>query len=241
MTSSLIDNVVYHDTPEGISLLFVPAGIVSRVLAALIDLLVRIGLFLIFVVILSFFDQLGAGLLSIVAFLLMWFYPVFFDLFYDGQTIGKRLLKLSVCMDNGLPVTWQASMIRNLLMVADFLPVMFCVGMVTMLFHGRAKRLGDMVAGTMVVHRPAVLSVVEDVMAHPAILPPMALSLDEQQAILNFVARAKTLPDDRIVELASILTQMTGKQDIDEVGDEILGYANAIVGTKASSTTQTVE
>lgn len=233
MNTPLIDNITHHDTPEGISLSFMPASVVPRILAWFVDFCVRMLLLVVLGLIFSVFGQLGLGLISLLFFLLMWFYAVFFEVFWHGQTIGKRLFRIRVCMDNGMPITWQASMIRNLLLAADFLPMGFFAGIFTMLFHHRSKRLGDIVAGTMVVHITTAAAHF-DVIKAPAILPPMSLNLDEQRAILSFVERADGLTEGRVVELVQILAPLTGKDDIEQAGDEIVGYANAIVGTDSS-------
>ena len=78
--------------------------------------------------------------------------PVAFELGQHGATPGKRMYGLKVVMDNGLPVTPAASLARNLLRVADFLPFAFSGAIVSMLLRGDYKRLGDIAAGTLVVH-----------------------------------------------------------------------------------------
>lgn len=225
----MITNTISYNTPEGISLELVPASFVPRAMAWLIDALVR-GLILVVVsFVLLLIDLGGLGLMSLVYFVVFWFYSVLFEVFRDGQTIGKRMFNIRVCMDNGLPVSWQASVIRNLLIMADFLPFGFFAGLVTSLFNKQSKRLGDIVAGTMVVYeeRQAGISAIKTC---PPILPPMALRLNEQQAILMFAERASSLPEQRRLELAKILMEMTGKSDAGRASDEILGYANAIIG-----------
>ena len=80
-----------------------------------------------------------------------------FELHASGATPGKRVFNLKVVMDNGLPVTPAASMTRNLLRVADFLPFGFGFAIASMLVRRDYKRLGDIAAATLVVHeqRPA--------------------------------------------------------------------------------------
>ncbi len=90
----------------------------------------------------------------IVAFLLEWLYPVAFELTRWGATPGKRALGLKVVMDNGLPVTPAASLTRNLLRVADFLPFLYGFATVCLLTRRDFKRLGDLAAATLVVYQP---------------------------------------------------------------------------------------
>ena len=77
-----------------------------------------------------------------------------FELRRAGATPGKRTMGLKVVMDNGLPVTPAASITRNLLRVADFLPLAFAAAAVSMLTRADGKRLGDIAAATLVVHQP---------------------------------------------------------------------------------------
>ncbi len=75
-----------------------------------------------------------------------------FELSRSGSTPGKRVFRLRVVMDNGLPITPGASLTRNLLRVADFLPFLFGFAIVSMLLRKDCKRLGDIAAATLVVH-----------------------------------------------------------------------------------------
>lgn len=225
----MIDNLVTHETPEGIRLALMPAGLLPRAMAWLLDTLIRgivmslagTGLF--------YLGATGVGLYLLLAFLIFWLYPVLFEVLRDGQTIGKRLFNIYVCMDNGMPIGWQASMIRSLLAMADFLPFGYFTGVIAILFSQSNKRLGDMVAGTLVAHLPQSRPMPQPI-AHRAILPPMPLNLEEQRAVLSFVERADSLPDERVVELVGILAPMTRCANVDDAGDEIVGYANAIMG-----------
>ena len=72
-----------------------------------------------------FTGGIGTALTLILFFLAEWFYPVFFELSPAGATPGKRAFGLKVVMDNGLPVTAAASVTRNLLRFADFLPFLY--------------------------------------------------------------------------------------------------------------------
>ena len=94
---------------------------------------------------------LGQGLMLLGFFLLEWFYPVFFEL-RSGATPGKRAMGLRVVHDDGTPVGAVASVIRNLLRVADFLPLFYAAGLVSCLVDRDFRRLGDLAAGTLVVH-----------------------------------------------------------------------------------------
>src|SRR5208282_5922974 len=94
----------------------------------------------------------GMGLLLIILFLLEWFYPVAFEVLARGQTPGKKLMDLRVLRADGAPVGWSRSTVRSLLAFADFLPFGFAAGLTAMLVSRRFQRLGDLAAGTVVVH-----------------------------------------------------------------------------------------
>ena len=104
---------------------------------------------------LGLLGRFGVGLLMIFFFGLEWFYPVLFELLPGRATPGKRALGLKVVMDDGLPMTPAASLIRNLLRAADFLPFALRLRPARrMLLRPDFKRLGDLAAGTLVVHAP---------------------------------------------------------------------------------------
>lgn len=232
----MIDNLSQRQTPEGIELSLMPAGIVPRLGAWLIDALCRAGLMIVVVMLVQFIG-IGAGGVALIAFFLIeWFYPVLFEVFRGGQTIGKKQYGLVVCQDDGTPIRWQASMLRNLLRTADFLPFAFLGGMVAMLFHKESKRLGDIVAGTLVVYADDRYTNANIPTASPIALP-IPLQLDEQQAILAFAEREQSLPLGRKVELANILTPVVSSGRLSttvgthDMPKQIIGYANTILGT----------
>ncbi|WP_227430334.1 RDD family protein [Psychrobacter sp. I-STPA6b] len=149
----MIDNVAKHPTPEGLMLTLVPAGLLPRCSAWLIDFSIRMVIIMIVFWIAIWFREAGMGLFAIAYFLIYWGYSVFFEVYRGGMTPGKKSRGIYVCHDDGTPISLQASLIRNLLRVADFLPIGFMAGIVAILFNRQSKRLGDMVAGTVVVYR----------------------------------------------------------------------------------------
>lgn len=235
MSEPVIDNLIERQTPEGVELSLMPAGLLPRMGAWLLDFMIRLAVLLALTAALGVFGLAGQGLILIGYFLLDWFYAVFFEVFYNGQTIGKKQFGLQVCQDDGTPIRWQASMIRNLLRVADFLPFAFFSGFVSMMFHPASKRLGDIVAGTLVVYIDEMQDDYNIPQREPIALP-MPLQLDEQQAILAFAERNASLPPERRQELAQILRPVsTSNPNVlsnpaTDMSDEIMGYANTIVG-----------
>jgi uncharacterized RDD family membrane protein YckC len=151
------------DTPEQVELEFAVAGIGSRFVAVLIDHLLQAGFYFVFFIlgailfgaIANRINLLGkwalAGFIAL-NFLLIWGYYTLFEAFWHGQTPGKHIMKLRVIKDSGRQITLFESMARNLLRVIDYLPALYLAGVVTMLCTKRNQRLGDLGAGTIVVH-----------------------------------------------------------------------------------------
>jgi len=189
-------------TPEGVSLHLPAAGPVPRALAWLIDLGIRGGLMMVCSMVFAVLGRGGVGLYAVALFVVVWFYPVVFEATW-GRTPGKRALGLRVVAANGAPVGWLASFVRNLLRVVDMLPFAYTAGLVTSLADPWSRRLGDMVAGTLVVHEPRADTVrpppTEAVMAPSAMLLPY-----EQSALIAFAERAPRLTHERQVELAEL-------------------------------------
>lgn len=200
----MLDTTNTYETPEGIELELNIAGAVVRSGAWLIDALLRFILYLVVATVFGIFGKAGDGIVLILFFLIEWFYPVFFEL-HSGATPGKKQFNLIVCHDNGTPIGWQASVTRNLLRVADFFPVMFGAGLVSMLLNKNSKRLGDIVAGTVVVYRQEVNANYNIKKTNPLALPAPLL-LEEQRAVLDFAERANTFSSERREELAQLLT-----------------------------------
>ncbi|WP_226670246.1 RDD family protein [Metabacillus litoralis] len=153
-------------TPEFVSLKFQPAGLGSRTAALLIDhliltiinVLVLISLFLLmydmpFELFLMYeFYSYPIAITIIVLFVLNWGYFFALEFFYGGKTIGKKIIGIRVIQDNGHSITLLSSFIRNLLRIIDTLPANYLLGMIMIFFHSKHKRVGDLVAGTIVIH-----------------------------------------------------------------------------------------
>jgi len=155
------------ETPEQTSIEFPLAGIGSRFLAVLIDTLIQTGTLIVLGLI---FVGLGysmrgvfrglspvagiwiTALLIFLFFLLTHGYFMLFEAIWNGQTPGKRLTHIRVIKDSGQPITAIDSVGRNLLRVVDQLPFAYGIGVLCAAVSPQSKRLGDYVAGTVVVH-----------------------------------------------------------------------------------------
>lgn len=194
-------------TPEGVALHLPVAGPVPRALAWLLDLMLRMGLLLVASIILGIARSAGMGLYLALLFAVLWFYPVLFEVLSDGRTPGKRALGLRVVASDGSPVGWRASFARNLLRTVDMLPFGYAAGLVAMLADPGARRIGDMVAGTLVIHRLREDGMSDAPMV-PALAPAIALQPSEQAAVVAFAERAPALGDARRDELADIASPL---------------------------------
>jgi uncharacterized RDD family membrane protein YckC len=225
--------VVGAETPEGILLELRPAGLSPRFYAVLVDWLVRLAVMYAAAVLTAFMGGIGMAFWLVLAFALEWFYPMAFELTPSGATPGKKAFGLKVVMDNGLPVTPAASMARNLLRVADFLPFAYGFAIVSMLLRPDCKRLGDIAAATVVVHVPrAARRIALDDVA--PVMPARPLAPDDQAAVIAFASRAPKLTPERLDELAALAGAVSGDagRSGPEVTRRVLGVAQWVLGRR---------
>lgn len=211
MPDRAIDTIEPVGTPEGISLNLRPAGPVSRAAAWLLDTLIRWAVIFALVFTLGWLQMLGMTLLVLIWFLITWWYPVLFEVLADGATPGKRVLALRVLHDDGTPIGWGASIVRNLLRQIDFLPLAYGAGLTAMICNRRFQRLGDLAAGSLVVHaaRPALDTTA--ISQGPARAPALALGPEEQQVLLSLTERLPRLNPERARELAALMQPVTAQ------------------------------
>ena len=167
---SIPEDTLNIQTPENVAFGYQVAGIGSRFLATLLDslliVLLQIVVILVFVLVLSGFNLLGEtiaawvyAVLGILGFIFFWGYYIFFEMLWNGQTPGKRWVGLRVIRNDGTPLTLSESFIRNLTRLVDFLPAMYGIGIISMFLDKQSRRLGDLAAGTLVVHDRAPISI----------------------------------------------------------------------------------
>jgi uncharacterized RDD family membrane protein YckC len=214
-----LDTVHTFETPEGVDLGLRVAGPVPRALAFVLDTLIRYTVLFVLSMILLPLAELGVGAFLIMLFLMEWFYPVLFEV-TRGATPGKKAMGLIVVHDNGTPIGWPASLIRNLLRVIDFFPLFYGLGLLSMLINRQFKRLGDLAAGTLVVYAEEARRSAVVIEAEARALP-VPLAVDEQRALLDFAERSSKLAPGRVEELAEIITEERGHAAVQTV----LGYA----------------
>ncbi len=217
-------------TPEGVALHLPAAGPVPRAVAWGIDLAIRLGILLLTSMVLGLLGAAGQGLYLILMFLVFWAYPILFETLWQGQTPGKKAMSLRVVSSNGAPVGWLAAITRNLLRTVDMLPFGYAAGLVTCLADPYARRLGDLVAGTLVVHdereRGQAAAPLNAVFA-----PSVALRPAEQAAVVAFGERAPALTPGRQEELADLVEPLTGSRGQAGVL-RLYGIANWLLGRR---------
>lgn len=237
------------ETPEGVDLDLRLAGLGSRFVATLIDLLIQAavviaaGLALVGVEIFSegsVASGLGAAVFSVVFFLVILGYDILFEVLASGRTPGKRWTGLRVVRTGGQPVRFITSAIRNLVRLVDFLPFSYAVGAVSILATPRNQRLGDLAAGTLVVRERGGLD------ARTRHAPPprptaveagmtwdvSAITIEELSAVRSFLDRREQLTSDARAQLARTLagrlrTKVAGA-GVPEADERFLEYLAAI-------------
>jgi uncharacterized RDD family membrane protein YckC len=197
------------DTPEQVPLEFMLAGIGSRFMAAFLDTLILVGLMLLVAVgegLWIAHPLFGTGsniwiqaLATLLFFLVFWGYYIIFEIAWKGQTPGKRWAGIRVIKDTGRPINPFEAIARNLVRLVDYLPGFYGVGVVTMLLNSRNQRLGDLVAGTLVVHESSdrESSLFFNTAQAAVALPQAAnLTLQEAELIETFLSRRLDIPPE---------------------------------------------
>lgn len=223
------------DTPEQVHLEFVLADIGSRFMAVFADFVIQIVVALVFVIVDETAD--GGKLLSKMSgahvwvkavliflnFCLWWGYYAAFEGLWNGQTPGKRWAGIRVIKETGRPINAFEAIGRNLVRFIDFLPIIppYAVGIVTMLLNSKNRRLGDFVAGTLVVHdnkaqeSDLFFNTPEKTSAFP-VYQAGRLGVPEVELIETFLARRLDIPADvRQQSAVRIANMISAKLGID--------------------------
>lgn len=237
---TLPDEMLNIDTPENVAFGYTVAGIGSRFLAALVDTTIIVILQLIVLgtsayalkaaKLMSDMDAWSAAIFGLISFVLFWGYYIFFEMVWNGQSPGKRWAGLRVIRADGTPVTLAESVIRNLVRIIDFMPIGYGVGIVAMFINSQARRLGDMAAGSLVIHDGGEISI-KSIAAHghiaipvdlPALNPNLPLERiqpDDIQIMEDFLARRQSLINAAPLAL-QILKRLYNHMDV-ELPDDV--------------------
>lgn len=156
MDQPLPDSNLVVATPERVSFDYQVAGLGTRAIAQVLDLMIIFGVLAAVYFVALAFNAFGAGtpayLVALVgSFVVIFGYFWTSETFWSGQTIGKKAFRLRAVGDRGEPMTFVQAGIRNIVRIIDFFPYAYGVGMVVLFVNGKGKRLGDLAAGTIVV------------------------------------------------------------------------------------------
>jgi uncharacterized RDD family membrane protein YckC len=215
-------------TPERVSLQYDIAGIGSRGAAAIVDTLLQlVGTAVLFFALSATAAAAGGllglgggpgalalliGLFAFGVFVITGGYYALFEIIWNGQTPGKRLVGVRVIRENGYPIRPVDAVIRNLIRIVDWLPFFYAFGLVTMLLNNRSKRLGDFASGTIVVREGVSLA------RSVAIIPPpqtglidapnVTLSNTDATLVRDFLTRRVSMNPLARAELARRLANV---------------------------------
>ena len=219
------EEVLVIETPERVPLHFALASIGNRFLACAIDHAIQLLAVLVVVIsglivanVANWQDKLASApkwvlaAMVVLAFLVFTGYFAFFEWIWSGQTPGKRWMKLRVLREDGRPITfWEAS-VRNLIRTLDMMPVPFySIGLISVFATNRDQRVGDMVAGTVVVReREAEAPPFAQVFASPVSDPALRRSFKP----VLFTANLNSLTDAEIQVVETFLRRRWDLSDV---------------------------
>ena len=203
------DTAFRSETPEGIEYTLYPAGLCVRFCAYGVDTLIKWVIIIIFAALYHYFLN-SLWFFILFYFALDWFYHVFFDLFFRGQSPGKRIFGLRVVLNDGSPVSAGASFIRNLLRFVDGYIGLYLIAFISASASQAFRRPGDWAAGTLVIYTwqsqiPEQSDKMDWLSGMEPILPNRPLSFEEKQGILMFARRYPLLGEARADEIAGPL------------------------------------
>jgi uncharacterized RDD family membrane protein YckC len=237
------DTSLSVQTPEGIEFVLSPAGFLIRACSYLIDLTVQFCF--IFVVVLTInvlITVVGEWLWLLLLFGINWFYHVIFEVFFKGQSPGKKVMGLRVVRSDGSPINPGASFLRNLLHFADTFLFLYTIALLCMSASRGFRRLGDWVADTLVVYttntsRGSERFDMSWLSKYETITPPYNLSYEEKQTILMFARRYPLMSKARADEIARDYVQIlrsekSGNSNYSDA-EYLLGIAGKLNGDNA--------
>lgn len=231
-----IDTLHESISPEGIAVYLKPAGPAIRFVAWVIDSSIELAITTGGYIVLSIAAGFtGTWVLLLFMFAISWFYRVLFELLWQGQSPGKRIMGLRVVRPDGSPVDAPASFMRNLLRFADSFMGLHLVALLVMASDPAFRRLGDIAAGTLVVYTgnadvlysrlgstdPTLLD------QHPPLSP---LGLEERKTVLDAACRHSVLGDELLRELCGRWVEETCGTTVAEPQNWLLALAERLAG-----------
>ncbi|MBR1374851.1 MAG: RDD family protein [Cardiobacteriaceae bacterium] len=244
-SNELIDDSFSIQTPEGVELFYLLADPISRAIAFVLDgIFISIGVFLLpyclmllgfFLFPDFFFEELkvmkGIGFIGI--FLFSWGYFFLSEWLFNGTTLGKKIMNLRVVSDNFCALDASQSAWRNVLRYLDLLPFAGGIGLISMLVTDKNQRLGDYLAGTVVVFRNSESVLKEKISSSISRPPPFSLNRDEARALIDFAIYAENHDFSRLAEMsAPFASFFPADCTVKERVEEMLAWGNWLYGKK---------
>lgn len=238
-------------TPEHVEIRLEPAGAGSRFLACLIDWAIVSGLTMVFILAMTPLLPVGiaAALTVTVNFVLTWGWHVYFETQRGGRSPGKRALRLRVVDARGLPISLHQSLVRNILRAIDFAPAFYGVAATTSIVDARRRRLGDIIADTLVIRDARPLTWRTQLAAerrHNSLRTARVLrlirhriSLEEREFLLTLCMRADKMTPvaryDLMEEVAATYRAKLGISDEEPIsGENFVRDLTAVLFTRKS-------
>jgi uncharacterized RDD family membrane protein YckC len=157
-------------------------------------------------------QNVANAIFAVVFFAVFWGYDIAFEVLASGRTPGKRRTGIRVVRTGGQPIGFLASATRNLLRVIDFLPTFYLVGIISIFVSSKNQRLGDIVAGTVIV-RELRADTRSPASGHTAPVPTAGgvgwdvstITAEEIAAVRSFLERRYEIAPDARFELATTI------------------------------------
>lgn len=210
-------------TPEAVVLELETAGFASRVLAALIDLAILAGIYLVVLVLVALAfgsadDSTSFTIAVVMIFALIFLYPIVFETAMRGRTPGKSAVRLRAVTAHGAPIGIREATLRSMGGVVDkLLPPGGITGALFVLWTPRHQRVGDLIAGTIVIRDPRGyvpapalwFSVPHGLEGYAVTLDPTAITIEQYTVVRSFLTRVATLaPNVRAAIAADLANRM---------------------------------
>jgi uncharacterized RDD family membrane protein YckC len=243
------DDRLTISTPEGVDLSLTLAGVGSRFAAASVDAIIQYSTIAAFAALLFGTDGLGAGedvagaIFAVVFFVVLFVYDVAFEVLASGRTPGKRWNGIRVIRTGGQPIGFLSSVIRNLMRLVDILPAFYLVGMTAIVVTRKNQRLGDIVAGALVVRELRAAPQAPRALGRAAGSPPdeaaawdtSAITAPELGAVRGFLERRREIDPEARRSLAATLEARL-RPKVAGVPDDVRGerFLELLVAVKSS-------
>ena len=227
-------------TGEAVAIRYELAGLGSRFLAVMVDLLAQVAIAIALVIAFAFagpglvriaplagknLAAWGIALAVLLLFLIFFGWFIVFETWWSGRTPGKRALGLRVVRDGGFPIDPGAAVIRNLVRIVEFGIGFYALSAISALISKENKRLGDFAAGTIVVRdRADAVADLDAYLARPA-RADTGLAEADRVLIERFFARRATLDPLARMRLATRIADRvrpTLRDAHPQLGDEAL-------------------